>query len=433
MFERFLVGPSLEFGGVALEDLATTFGTPLYVVDSAVIRARIRQFRSYAGEAHIAYACKANSALAVLSIVREEGIDVDVASLGEFEAASRAGYEPFQMTVHGNAKSDLELHRAATSGVRRVVVDNFDEIQRLSMLASSAGRQVSILVRVAPGVDTQTHRAIRTGQDDSKFGFNIANGDAAAAIEQASGAPGLLLKGVHFHVGSQLMNAQAHTAAIKRVGALCRATKPFEEIVVGGGLGIRYTPDDEPQEVGFFIDAIRHAIKREFGDGPPSIGFEPGRWIVGEAGTTIYSVASRKMAGGKSIVAVNGGLADNPRPQLYGAKHVAFNGSRPGEEHNREFRIVGRHCENDTLIEAATLPESTEVGDLIAIPSTGAYNFAMASNYNRYPRPAMVTVEGGEAFLAVERESLDELFRTEKKPPARPRNGPETDWSRRNC
>ena len=416
VFERFLVGPSLEFGGVALEDLVAAYGTPLYIIDAAVVRARAREFKKRAPGAHIAYASKANGALAVLKIALDEGLDVDVASLGEFEGAIRAGFDPYQITFHGNAKSDLELHRAVTSGARRIVIDNFDEIQRLRMFAEAAGKRVSVLVRVAPGVDPQTHRAIRTGQDDSKFGFNIVNGAALEAIKQVADSSMLHFRGVHFHVGSQLMNAQAHTAAVKRVASLAKVAPHFEELVVGGGLGIRYTPEDEPQSIDYFVDAIYHAVGKEFLEYAPTVGFEPGRWIVGEAGTTIYAVAARKAAGRHELIAVNGGLADNPRPQLYDATYVAFNASRPGEDHIHEFRIVGRHCETDTLIDTARLPGTTEVGDLIAVPSTGAYNFAMASNYNRYPRPALVTVEGGNAFLAVERESLDDLFKKEHLP-----------------
>lgn len=410
VFERFLVGPSLEFGGVALEDLVAEFGTPLYLIDAAVIRARARAFREAAGDAHVAYASKANSTLALLQIIDQEGLDVDVASIGEIEAALRAGFGGHQITLHGNAKTDMELHAAVQLGVRRVVIDDFNEIGRLALLAEAADKRVSVLVRVAPGVDPKTHLAIRTGQDDTKFGFNIGNGSALQAIEQVRAQKALHLRGLHFHVGSQLMNSQAHVAAIRRVGEVAREADGFEELVVGGGLGIRYTPEDDPQNVSAFVDSIFHAVKRAFKDEMPEVGFEPGRWLVGEAGTTIYRVAVRKAVGRKTYIAVDGGMADNPRPQLYGATYSAFNASKPGEEHDKVFKIVGRHCETDTLIEKAKLPESTDVDDLIAVPSTGAYNACMASNYNQYPRPTTVIVEGGEAFLAVQRESVDQMF-----------------------
>ncbi len=414
MFERFLVGPSLEFGGVALEDLVAEFGTPLYLLDAAVVRARARALRSAGGEAHIAYASKANSTLALLQIIEQGGLDVDAASIGEIEAALRAGFGGHQITLHGNAKTDVELHAAVQLGIRRIVIDDFVEIGRLALLAEAADKRVSVLVRVAPGVDPKTHLAIRTGQDDTKFGFNIGNGSALQAIEAVRAQKSLHLRGLHFHVGSQLMNSQAHVAAIRRCGELARDADGIEELVVGGGLGIRYTPDDNPQSVSAFVDSIFHAVKRAFKNDQPKIGFEPGRWLVGEAGTTIYRVAVRKSVGRKTYVAVDGGMADNPRPQLYGAVYSAFNASKPGEDHDATFKIAGRHCETDTLIEKAKLPPSTDVGDLIAIPSTGAYNACMASNYNRYPRPATVIVEGGEAFLAVQRESIDQVFVNER-------------------
>jgi diaminopimelate decarboxylase len=414
VFERFLVGPSLEFGGVALEDLVAEFGTPLYLLDAAVVRARARAFRAAAGDAHIAYASKANSTLALLQIIEQEGLDVDTASIGEIEAALRAGFSGHQITLHGNAKTDMELHAAVQLGIRRIVIDAFDEIGRLALLAEASDKRVSVLVRVAPGVDPRTHLAIRTGQDDTKFGFNIGSGAALEAIKAVRAQKSLHLRGLHFHVGSQLMNSQAHVAAIRRVGEVARDAEGIEELVVGGGLGIRYTPDDDPQSVSAFVDSIFHAVGRAFKDERPRVGFEPGRWLVGEAGTTIYRVVVRKKVGRKTYIAVDGGMSDNPRPQLYGAVYSAFNAGRPGEEHGRTFKIAGRHCETDTLIEKAKLPESTDVGDLIAIPSTGAYNTCMASNYNRYPRPATAIVEGGKAFLAVQRESIDQIFVNER-------------------
>ncbi|MDQ2987227.1 MAG: diaminopimelate decarboxylase [Armatimonadota bacterium] len=414
MFERFLVGPSLEFGGVPLEDVAAEFGSPLYILDAAVVRARVRAYKAAAGDAHVAYASKANSTLALLQIILEEGLDVDVASLGELRAALLAGFSASQITFHGNAKSDMELHSAVHLGVRRVVVDHGGEIDRLALFAEAADKRVSVLVRVAPGVDPETHKSIRTGQDDSKFGFNIASGAAAVAIGQVRSRPSLHFRGLHFHVGSQLMNSQAQVAAVKRVATLEEEVGDTEELVVGGGLGIRYTPDDDPQGIAYFVDSIFHAVEKSFPEGQPHLGFEPGRSIVGEAGTTIYRVVVRKQVGKMIYIAIDGGLADNPRPQLYDAKYTAFNASRPGEDHTLACKIVGHHCETDTLIESADLPEATEVGDLIAVPATGAYNSAMASNYNRYPRPATVIVEGGKAFLAVARESIDDMFMKER-------------------
>ena len=414
MFERFLVGPHLEFGGVVLERLVAELGTPLYIIDLAIVRAKCRAYMEYSGGGHVAYASKANSTLALLQVIREEGLDVDVASNGELHAALRAGFKGSQITVHGNAKSDIELQGAVEVGVRRVVIDEAGEIERLAMMAEAADKAVDVLVRVAPAVDPKTHLAIRTGQEDSKFGFNLDSGDAKRAIEEVKKQKFLKFKGLHFHVGSQLLNSGSHVGAVKRLAVLAKEVGGIDELIVGGGLGIRYTYEDAPQEIPFFMDSIIHAADRGFDGKPPKLGFEPGRSIVGEAGTTVYTAMVRKQVGRKTYLAVNGGMGDNPRPQLYDAKYLAFNASRPGDEHIKEFKIAGRHCETDTLIEEAMLPRETQPGDLIVVPSTGAYSSCMASNYNRYPRPVTVLVEGGSAFVACYRESVDQMFVNER-------------------
>lgn len=414
VFERFLVGPHLEFGGVKLEEIVDTVGTPVYILDAAVIRARCQAFRKAAPDAHLAYASKANSTLAVLDIVRQEGFDVDAASMGEMEAALRAGFKGPQITLHGNAKNDAELDSAAKLPVRRVVIDNAEEIDRLALFSEAIKKKTSVLVRVAPGVDPKTHMAISTGQEDTKFGFSLTSGAALEAVKAIKKHKSLKFCGLHFHIGSQLMNSMDHVAAVKRVASFAEEMGKIEDLVVGGGLGVRYTPEDEPQAIQHFVDSIMHAAEIGFKGKPPKIGFEPGRAIVGEAGTTIYRVMVRKQVGRKTYLTVDGGLADNPRPQLYEAQYMAFNATRPSEDHFKEFKLVGHHCETDTLIESAMLPKATEVGDLIAVPSTGAYGAAMASNYNRYPRPATVVVENRKAFIAVHRETIDQMFVNER-------------------
>jgi diaminopimelate decarboxylase len=242
----------------------------------------------------------------------------------------------------------------------------------------------------------------------------LNDGAAADAVKAVQSSKWLKFCGIHFHVGSQLMNSMDHVAAVRRVARFADEIGKFDELVVGGGLGIRYTPEDSPQDVPHFVDSIRHVVEKAFEGKSPKIGFEPGRSIIGEAGTTIYRVAVRKNVGPKTYLSVDGGLADNPRPQLYGAIYSVFNASKPGSDHDTEFRLAGRHCETDTLIDKAMLPENTEEGDLIAIPSTGAYSASMASNYNRYPRPATVIVEGRSAFVAVARETIDNMFVNER-------------------
>jgi diaminopimelate decarboxylase len=334
--------------------------------------------------------------------------------MGEMEAALRAGFKGPQITLHGNAKSDAELDSSVKLGVRRVVIDAHDEIDRLALFAEAAEAKTNVLVRVAPAVNPKTHMAISTGQEETKFGFSLSTSAAAEAVAAIKKKKWLKFCGLHFHVGSQLMNSMDHVAAVKRVAQFAKDIGKIDELVVGGGLGIRYTPDDKPQDVSHFVDSIRHAAEVGFGSKPPKLGFEPGRAIVGEAGTTIYKVAVRKSAGRTTFLSVDGGLADNPRPQLYEAVYTAYNASKPGEEHNEEFRISGRHCETDTLIQTAVLPVDTEPGDLIAIPSTGAYCSSLASNYNRYPRPATVVVENRKAFVAVSRETIDNMFVNER-------------------
>jgi diaminopimelate decarboxylase len=414
VFERFLVGPHLEFGGVKLEEIVDTVGTPVYIIDAAVIRARCKAWREAAPDAHLAYASKANSTLAVLDIIRQESFDVDAASMGEMEAALRAGFKGNQVTLHGNAKSDAELDSAVKLGVRRVVIDAFVEIDRLALFAEAIEKKTKVLIRVAPAVNPKTHMAISTGQEETKFGFSLSTGAAAEAVAAVKKSKWLTFCGLHFHVGSQLMNSLDHVAAVKRIAQFAQEVGKVDELVVGGGLGIRYTPEDNPQDVNHFVDSIRHAAEVGFAGKPPKLGFEPGRAIVGEAGTTIYRVAVRKTAGRTTFLSVDGGLADNARPQLYDAAYMAYNASKPGEAHIKEFRIAGRHCETDTLIASAMLPMSTEPGDLIAIPSTGAYCASLASNYNRYPRPATVVVEKRKAFIAVHREAIDHMFVNER-------------------
>jgi diaminopimelate decarboxylase len=408
------IGGELFFGEASARDLAREFGTPLYVFDASDFRGKCREFLAAAPGSHISYASKANSSLAVLSLALEEGLDVDCASLGELEAALRVGFRPEQITLHGNNKSDEELRRAADIGLGRVVLDHLSEIGKLADLA----RGMRVMLRLAPGVDPETHEAISTGQEDTKFGFNIADGSAESAYREVMKRSSLRLIGYHCHVGSQLMNSHAHQAALHRVADFAvRMGSPVEEICAGGGLGVRYVAADQPESIATHCEAVRRGVEGAFraaGTAVPRLGFEPGRALVGEAGTTLYKVGVRKQVGGRVYLSVDGGMADNPRPQLYGATYTAINASRMDEPHGAVFRVSGRHCETDTLISEAFLPSTTDEGDLIAIQTTGAYNFAMASNYNRYPRPAMVMVGDGTPYLAVERETLSDLFARER-------------------
>jgi diaminopimelate decarboxylase len=419
----------LTIGGLTAEHLASTFGTPLYVIDGAEVRERCREFlaavKPFGGR--VAYAAKANPAIGVLKLMLAEGCDVDVASEGELEAALRAGFPAKRVHLHGNAKSDTELRRAVEVGIGAVVIDCIEEISRLAKICEQTGSKQRVLLRLAPGVDPVTHEAIRTGQEDSKFGLNISSGAALEAAQRVAAEATLRLSGVHVHVGSQLMDAEAIAEGARRAAEFAISARDtfdnIEEVIAGGGFGIAYVSGDNPCPIVESVRRIESGVRAEFeraGLPMPTLAFEPGRYLVGTGGVTIYRIIVRKSvpvqsaAGERSYLSVDGGMADNPRPQMYGAKYTAMNASKLGEPHDTEFRVAGRHCETDTLIAEAMLPASTGAGDLLCVQGTGAYNFAMASNYNRYPRPAMVLVEDGEARLIVRRETLDDIFRCEE-------------------
>jgi diaminopimelate decarboxylase len=363
--------------------------------------------------------------VAILSLAEEQGLDVDVASEGELEAALRAGFTTDRIHVHGNNKSVAELERAVREGVRAVVIDCLSEIDRLQGVCARHGRVQRVMLRLAPGVDPVTHHAISTGQEDTKFGLNIADGSADEGARRIIAAPDLDLVGFHCHVGSQLMDSEAQVAGASRVSefAVRYASEcgPDVEIGVGGGLGIRYSAADIPEDVTTYCEEIADAALKPFRESGlplPTLCHEPGRRLVGEAGTTLYTIGVIKsvpVGDGvqRTYVSVDGGLADNPRPQLYDAVYTAINASRAGEPHDTEYCVSGRHCETDTLIPSAFLPRSTAEGDILAVSCTGAYNQSMASNYNRYPRPALVIVGSGDPWVAVERETIGDLFRLE--------------------
>ena len=415
-------GNNFTIGGVAVNDLASEFGTPLYVVDEAHFRNRIREFFKAARAVHsnvaLAFASKSNGALEVLRTARDEGMDVDVASEGELYGALKAGFEPKQIHVHGNNKSQRELEWAVELDVGAVIVDNFREIKTLG----SIGKPCRVILRLAPNVDPHTHVAIRTGQADTKFGFNIYDGSAAEAINLVANSQNLHLIGFHTHVGSQLLDSSAQIEGAELVSQVAiDYGRPIEEISVGGGRGIPYLPTQEVEPIQDYCRRVIESALRPFMEANlplPKVSFEPGRSVIGEAGSTLYTAGVLKSVtlatgGTRRYLSIDGGVADNPRPLLYDAVYSALNVSRPNEPHDTEFCLSSRHCESDTMIQAAMLPDSTAEGDLILVQCTGAYGFSMASNYNRYPRPAMVFAQDGKARVVVRRESLEDLFQTE--------------------
>lgn len=423
------VGPNghLLIGGCDLADLAAQFGTPLYLYDEATVRARCRAFRAALAavvpEGHVAYAAKAGALLGLLRIVQAEGLGLDVVSGGELEAAVRAGFPPERVHFHGNNKTPAELEQALALGVGRIVVDSFAEIERLEALAARAGRRAQVLLRLTPGVDVHTHEYRKTGVLDSKFGFPIATGQAEAAVRQTLAAPHLELLGFHTHLGSQLFELEPYRAALEIVlgfAAEQRARHGLElrELSPGGGWAIAYTRDDPALDVAAAIRAVAQTsleLAERLGLGRPRLFVEPGRAIVGPAGVALYTVGSvKEIPGVRTYVAVDGGMADNIRPALYGARYEALAATRLDEPATETVTIAGKYCESgDLLVQGARLPP-LRPGDLLALPAAGAYQLAMASNYNLAPKPAVVLVQDGAARLIRRRQTIADLLAEEE-------------------
>lgn len=394
----------LTIGGIPAPRLADEHGTPLVVYCEETIRAQARAYRDAAPGALVVYGTKAFASVAILRILAEEGLGSDVSTLGELAFAREAGIPGDRILFHGNNKSDEELRFAAEAGAT-VVLDAPDEPAR----AAAAGVRRAF-VRLTPGVEAVTHQSIQTAHDESKFGLSP---DAAlAAIAEALDL-GIRVAGVHFHVGSQLARVEESLVAVDRLVAFCdRAHAELgwtpEALDIGGGLGIRYTREEKVPEIAEFIPPLVARLP------DVQVVLEPGRSLVGRAGVTLYRVGVVKESGGVSYVAVDGGMSDNPRPQLYGARFEALLANRAGEPAEGVFRIAGKHCESgDVLIDSIALPRPRR-GDVLAVPATGAYTLAMASTYNGVPNPAAVLVAGGEARLIRARQPVSDLLRFER-------------------
>lgn len=412
----------LEIGGCDALALATQFGTPLYVMDEAHIRATMRAmtaaFAQAGVETKIIYASKAFTCLAIARIAAQEGLYIDVASAGELYTALRADFPASRIVFHGNNKSDEELEMAVRAGIGRIVVDNLHELNRLDGIAGALDTTQEISLRLTPAVDPHTHHLIQTGRADTKFGFNIVGGLARTGVECALTMENLQLTGLSSHIGSQILEADFFRLA---AGLMCEFLAEvgrdfnFEisELDLGGGLGIRYLPEHNPPTMEEYAQTLVGAVQESCAHWKlqvPNLAVEPGRSLVGEAGVTLYTVGHTKhVPDVRTYVAVDGGMSDNPRPALYQAKYSVLNASRASEVADATVTIAGKHCETDTLVEDVTLA-SVQSGDVLAVQSTGAYNHSMASNYNRFRRPAVVLVNDGQADVIVERETLDDLL-----------------------
>ncbi len=414
----------LEIGGCDCVELAQRFGTPLYIVDEALVRENCRRYKTafaknYPKEARIAYAGKAFLVIAMCQLVNEEGLWLDVASGGELFTALQAKFPTERIYLHGNYKTEAELEMAVRHKVGRIVVDCFEELERLNRVATRLNTVVDILLRLTPGVEAHTHEYIRTGQIDTKFGFPIEGGVALEAVRYALSLPHLRLRGFHCHIGSQIFETEPYRIAVEEMfqfADLVRKETDFvcQELNLGGGLGVRYTPDDDPPSieefVAFLCEAVKEAAAR-LNFPLPILTVEPGRSIVGEAGTTLYTIGVVKEVPGVRIyVSVDGGMSDNPRPALYGARYFALIANKANQPANLVVTVAGKHCESDVLIRDIALADP-QPKDVLAVFTTGAYHYSMASNYNRFPRPAVVFVKDGQARLVVRRETYDDLLR----------------------
>jgi diaminopimelate decarboxylase len=412
----------LEVGSVPVTKAVTQYGSPLFILDEEHFRASARAYAdAYAG-ADVYYAAKAFLSGRVARWADEEGLRIDVCTMGEMEVALRAGVAADHILFHGNNKSVAELRRALEVGIGRIVVDSMLEIERLSGLAVELGVRPKVLVRVTVGVEAHTHEFIATAHEDQKFGLALAGGVAAEAAQKVAQDPALDLVGLHSHIGSQIFDAAGFEVAAHRmaglVAQLVTAGHPIAELNLGGGMGIAYTVDDDPPQVADMAAQLRAIVARECelaGVPMPRLAVEPGRAIVGSAGITVYEVGTVKDVdlGGRSrrYVSVDGGMSDNIRTALYGADYTVILANRESSAAPMLSRVVGKHCESgDVVVRDAWLPADVGPGDLLAVAATGAYCRSMASNYNYVPRPAVVSAITGDCSVVLRRETLEDLL-----------------------
>lgn len=415
---------SLEIGGVDLTALADRYGTPLFVLCEETFRRQCRRYVEAFPGATVYFAAKSFTALAALRIASEEGLGVDVASGGELYAALAAGVPAASMIFHGNNKTDAELAMGVESGVGRIAVDSLDELERLSEIAAASGKRQPIVLRVTPGIEAHTHEFIQTGQEDSKFGLSIDLGLAIEAAKRAADLPGVQLVGAHAHIGSQIVGQEAFLRLVEIMFEFVEAVRSatgivLEELNLGGGLGIAYTKEDLAADVEAHGHAISDAVAREAertGVAVPRLAVEPGRSLIANAMVTVYRVGTvKEIPGVRTYVSVDGGMSDNIRPLLYGARYSALVVNKADEHPTRVVSVAGSHCESgDVILRDVAVPESIRRGDLLAVLATGAYCYTMASNYNKMRRPAIVMVRDGQHRLIVRRETYEDLVRLDE-------------------
>lgn len=414
----------MHIGGLTVAEIAERVGTPVYVLDEEDFRARAEEWREAFDGWTVYYAGKAFLSGTIAHWVEESGLHLDVCSMGELTVALRAGFDPARIGHHGNNKSEDELRLALTSGVGRIIVDSTDEISRLERLCEELDTTAKVMVRVTTGVEAHTHEYIATAHEDQKFGFSIASGQALVGLFRCHHSPRLQLLGVHSHIGSQIFDTHGFEVAARRTLKLFAQFKEavaqdLPELDLGGGFGIAYTRQDDPATAQQLANDLRAIVAHEcraYDLDIPRVSVEPGRAIVGPAGTAIYRVGTVKpvdIGNGltRRYISVDGGMSDNVRPALYAAEYSAALADRNSEAEAVASRVVGVHCEGgDILVRDEFLPADVRVGDLLAVPASGAYSRSMASNYNHTPRPPVVSVRHGELRTVVRRETLDDVL-----------------------
>ena len=419
----------LLLGGCDAVELAEQFGTPLYVMEEdtirSVCRGYVEEIKKYAGGGKVMFASKAFLNTAMCKIVQSEGMGIDVASGGELFIALNAGFDPEKIYFHGNVKTMSDLRMAVEAGIGHIVIDSISEIDMISDIAAPLGRVQDVSLRLKPGIEAHTHEYIKTGQMDSKFGFGISDGEGMRIVKMILSKPGLNLVGMHCHIGSQVFELTPFRDTVDVMLDFLLQVKNetgfvFSEINFGGGYGIHYLASDKPLRPEQYVHAMHEELERlcaEKGIDTPVFAIEPGRSIVGEAGTTLYTVGDIKTVPGiRTYVGVDGGMADNPRVALYQAEYTCALAGRMNEPDEAVVSIAGRCCESgDMLIWNAQLPEP-KAGDVLAMFSTGAYTYSMASNYNKLPVPAVVLVKDGRAELMVKRQTYEQLIENDVMP-----------------
>ena len=416
----------LEIGGIDTVTLAKTYGTPLYVMDEAHIRHMCGLFKEHFQlegiETEVIYASKAFLTLAMCRLIAEEGLSLDVVSGGELYTAMKANFPLEDVYFHGNNKSNEELKMAITNGVGRIIVDNEEEVWRIEQLCQTLDKKVNILIRVNPGIEAHTHEYIKTTKNNSKFGLSIFKVSTFELIEAISKSPYITLKGFHSHIGSQIFEVesfyeQVRTLLVFMKEVIERCQVEIEELNLGGGFGIYYTEGDQPIELDSFFKSLLNKTSencKTLNIKCPKMMIEPGRAIVANAGITLYEIGGTKETfSGKNYLFVDGGMNDNIRTALYQASYEAAIANRMNDEHEKEYTVTGKCCESgDILVREVMLP-TPQVGDLLVVGSTGAYNYSMASNYNRLLKPAVLFVKEHEARVVVKRETYEDLIRND--------------------